>query len=193
MEKPPSGHRNTIRIIGGAHRSRKLLFPAAPGLRPTADRVRETLFNWLQEDIAGARCLDLFAGSGALGLEALSRAASSVAFVDNNGDATRAISASLSLLGLDNASVHRGDALQWLRDQAACGQTFDIVFLDPPFGAELLPSVTAALAASPVLGAGCKIYIETAEPLTEKELPSAWRQLKAKRAGAVNYYLYAVS
>src|SRR5690606_31741912 len=124
---------NRIRIIGGDWRSRVLDFPDLPELRPTPDRVRETLFNWLQFDITGARCLDLFAGSGVLGFEALSRGAASVMAFETDTSAVRALRENASRLGARGYQLTPGSALEWL--QHGTPQTFDIVFLDPPFGA----------------------------------------------------------
>src|SRR5512134_933490 len=125
-----TGGGNQLRIIGGRWRSRRLRFPPLPGLRPTPDRVRETLFNWLTPVIAGARCLDLFAGSGALGIEALSRGAAAVTFVERHPQAVRGLRANLAQLRAEGARVEQADALLWLRQAP---QPFTVVFLNPPF------------------------------------------------------------
>src|SRR5450432_2048001 len=131
-EQPSRLVRNSVRIIGGEWRGRRINFPDIPGLRPTPDRVRETLFNWLQQAVAGARCLDLFAGSGALGLEALSRGAKALAFVEQAVPAARALREQLMRLGATSrAQVFEMGAARFLR---SAGEPFDIVFLDPPFG-----------------------------------------------------------
>ena len=135
MFNPGRGYRNQFRIIAGIWRRRRLAFPKLPDIRPSPDRVRETLFNWLREQVAGARCLDLFAGSGALGLEALSRGACQVTFVDQERQAVEAISAHLQNLGATGGEVVQAEALAFLRGTPAA---FDIVFLDPPFASELL-------------------------------------------------------
>ena len=140
--KPPPGNRNKIRIIGGSWRGRRVSFPDTPGLRPTPDRVRETLFNWLQPSIVESRCLDLFAGSGALGLEALSRGAREVVFVEKDPLTARALQAELTRLGgHPRARVMELGAARFLR---VPGEPFDVVFLDPPFGigalAEYVPA-----------------------------------------------------
>ena len=122
--------RNTVRIIGGLWRSRILEFPDVEDLRPTPDRVRETLFNWLGRDLSGMACLDLFAGSGALGFEALSRGAASVVMVEKNAAALRALSENARKLGASNLTVVRGDALEFARATRA---RFDVVFVDPPY------------------------------------------------------------
>ena len=135
-ESHAAGGRNSVRIIGGGWRGRRITFPDVPGLRPTPDRVRETLFNWLQHDIAGARCLDLFAGSGALGLEALSRGAKELVFVEQSVAASRALQEQLARLGAERRSqVVEMGAARYLRGAAPA---FDIVFLDPPFGRDAL-------------------------------------------------------
>jgi len=180
------GGSNTLRIIGGEWRGRKLRFADGEGLRPTTDRVRETLFNWLAPLIHGARCLDLFAGSGALGLEALSRGAGEMVFVDNNPAAIAALKENLALLKVDNAAVIRGDALAYLRGEA---RTFDVVFLDPPFRRDLLQPAIKLLGEQPWLAEGARVYLEleSEEPLPE--LPSGWEVLRSKQAGQVAYHL----
>jgi 16S rRNA (guanine966-N2)-methyltransferase len=189
---PPGGD-GRFRIIGGDWRRRRLSFPALPGVRPTADRVRETLFNWLQTTIPGARCLDLFAGSGALGLEALSRGAAHVTFVDRSPPLIAAIEAHLGELGAgDRGHCAVADALAFL--DGARGRTpaepapWDVVFLDPPFDGGLLAPVLDRLGEAR-LPAGARIYIEhgTGEPLPG--LPAGWAVEKNARAGNVRYHL----
>ena len=175
-----------LRIIGGAWRGRKLRFPASAAIRPTPDRVRETLFNWLGAATQGARCLDLFAGSGALGLEALSRGAAHVTFVEQDRCAVRELRARLAEWQAAGAQVERGDALRYLTGAA---RPFDIVFLDPPFASGLLTRAAALLEERRWLRDGALIYVECAarEPLPA--LPPGWRPLKAKQAGEVGYHL----
>lgn len=185
MAKRP-GTSNTLRIIGGEWRGRKLRFADGEGLRPTTDRVRETLFNWLQPVIAGARCLDLFSGSGALGLEALSRGAAEVTFVDTNPRAIAALKENLALLQVDNAQVVRSDALAFLRGDP---QVYDVVFLDPPFRRELLQPALKRLGEGGWLAPGSRVYIELESELDEPELPEGWEMLRSKRAGQVAYHL----
>jgi 16S rRNA (guanine966-N2)-methyltransferase len=182
------GASNTLRIIGGQWRGRKLRFDDGEGLRPTTDRVRETLFNWLQPLIQGAHCLDLFAGSGALGLEALSRGAAEVRFVERNPRAVRALQENLALLQADNGRVQQGDALTYLRGPA---QPFDVVFLDPPFRQALLAPALQLLAEGGWLNPGARIYIELESELGEPVLPEGWELLRSKRAGQVAYHLAA--
>src|SRR5579872_6568635 len=157
QHNPGRGYRNEFRIIAGVWRRRKLKFPPLPGIRPSPDRVRETLFNWLMDHVAGARCLDLFAGSGALGLEALSRGASEVVFVDRERAALDAVGGHLATLAARGGSLVQADALVWLETP---GTPFDIVFLDPPFDAELLPRVCELLERGRWLKPGAHIYME---------------------------------
>jgi 16S rRNA (guanine966-N2)-methyltransferase len=177
-----------LRIIGGNWRGRKLRFPAVELIRPTPDRVRETLFNWLGARIGGARCLDLFAGSGALGLEALSRGAAAVTFVERDAAAVQALAATLSAWGAQAARVERADALVFL---GGAPQPCDVVFLDPPFGAGLLAAAAAALERGGWLAPAALIYVECAAREDPPALPQSWRALKGKRAGEVGYHLYA--
>ncbi len=139
----PAGN-NQLRIIGGLWRGRKLSFPDVDGLRPTGDRIRETLFNWLAPDMQGAHCLDLFSGSGALGLEALSRGADSSLLLEKHPTAARQLKDNLQLLKADNGRVEQVDSLQWL-NSAQVSHRFDIVFIDPPFALDLWDEVVAVL------------------------------------------------
>jgi 16S rRNA (guanine966-N2)-methyltransferase len=176
---------NQLRIIAGRWRGRKLSFAPAPGVRPTPDRVRETLFNWLSPGINGARCLDLFAGSGALGIEAASRGASRVVLVDNDTAVVTQLRAQLAVLQATRVEVVQANVDRWLAGQA---ERFDIVFLDPPFREGLLPGCMAALAANGWLAANAVIYIE-AERHYELVLPAGWELLRSKHAGQVDYHL----
>jgi 16S rRNA (guanine966-N2)-methyltransferase len=178
---------NQLRIIGGQWRGRKLSFANGEGLRPTMDRVRETLFNWLQAEIAGARCLDLFSGSGALGFEALSRQAAHVVMVDKNPEAVSAIKHNLKLLRADNAEVLLMDAQQFLHNRTE--QVFDIVFLDPPFHQQLMPTLFHLLQQSGCLAPHALIYVEMEKNATLPALPPGWQALKNKKAGQLEYYL----
>jgi 16S rRNA (guanine966-N2)-methyltransferase len=177
-----------LRIIGGQWRGRKLRFAAAPGLRPSPDRVRETLFNWLMAAVPGARCLDLFAGSGALGLEALSRAALSCFFVDTNAANCRQISEHLRTLQCAAGQVANSDAAAWLRQAASI--PFDIVFLDPPFHGGLLGECCQLLEQRGWLSPSALIYIETASDEPLPALPPNWRQHRDRSAGKVAYRLF---
>lgn len=178
---------NSIRIISGKFRSRRLPFPAVEGLRPTPDRVRETLFNWLQKDIRGSVCLDLFAGSGALGFEALSRGAARVVMVDASYDVTTQLSANARLLQTKDVDIMQQDvAVAW----PVFAEKFSIVFLDPPFTSNLLKISLEKLASC--LLPGALVYIEMDAAAALLDLPDAWSVLKEKRAGAVAYYLLCV-
>jgi len=180
--KRPSGK---LRIIGGEFRSRIVEFEAAPGVRATPDRVRQTLFDWLSPVIGNARCLDLFAGSGALGLEALSRGAAHVTFVETGAAQAAAIRAALQKLGVaDRATVVTGDALAFLARAPAKG--FEIAFLDPPFDANLLAPALAALPRA--LAQGARVY---AEWLSAGALPwpAGYAVFREKKAGQVSYAL----
>jgi 16S rRNA (guanine966-N2)-methyltransferase len=179
--------KNKLRIIGGEWRSRQLPFPDAPGLRPTPDRVRETLFNWLQCDIAGSRCLDLFAGSGALGLEAASRGAQTVVQVESNAAAARQLREHYRTLNARQLQVMEQDALTFLQGEP---QAFDIVFMDPPFGQNLIVPACSLLEQNGWLTRTAKIYIEAEAAWTPADLPEHWRLLKAKTAGEVGYRLF---
>ena len=178
--------RNQLRIIGGQWRGRKLSFPEIPGLRPTPDRVRETLFNWLAPVITGARCLDLFAGSGALGLEALSRGASQVVLLDNHNAATKQLQANLVLLQCTAAEAVKSEALEYLSGSAS---PFDIVFLDPPYQADLLPQCIQRLEQGGWLTSPAWIYLEASAKSGLPELPPNWTVYRSKTAGEVGYHL----
>jgi 16S rRNA (guanine966-N2)-methyltransferase len=176
-----------LRIIGGRYRGRKLPVPAQPGLRPTGDRVRETLFNWLAPVIEGAHCLDLFAGSGALGFEAASRGAAEVVMVEQAAPVVRMLEANAKLLGASVLRVVQGDALRWLEGPA---QTFDIVFLDPPFAvAGLLQRACDLLEARRWLAPRALVYLEAPAPDDLPALPGTWELLRDKRTGQVRYAL----
>ena len=180
-----------LRVIGGQWRSRKLSFPTIEGLRPTPDRVRETLFNWLQNAVPGARCLDLFAGSGALGIEALSRGAAHCNFVDINSASSKTLKENLTLLKCQDGSISQSDTAQWLKKQALNNtDQFDLVFLDPPFNKGFCQPLCQQLTDSNLLSAGAYVYVET-EPHVELNTP--WRLHREKLSGQVHYRLYQVS
>ncbi|MEJ2565372.1 MAG: 16S rRNA (guanine(966)-N(2))-methyltransferase RsmD [Gammaproteobacteria bacterium] len=179
------GH-NRLRIIGGEWRGRKLSFPAVPELRPTPERVRETLFNWLRDIVPGARCLDLFAGSGALALEALSRGAEEVVMVDSHPAVVAQLREHLLQLKARHGRVVLADAELFLRGPS---RPFDIVFLDPPFDCALLGPCAARLAAGGWLAATAWLYVESDRRTPLPPLPAAWKLLRHKEAGQVGYYL----
>lgn len=186
-QRQRTGQGNQIRIIGGEHRGRRLEFPDSPGLRPTADRTRETLFNWLQPHFPGARCLDLFAGSGALGFEAASRGAGQVTLLERDSRVAAQLEANQTLLGMASVAVHQADAIHWL-DQPP--EPFDIIFLDPPFADHLLTDCCRKLDQGGWLGLDPRIYLEWDLHGPTPELPPHWVNLKEKKAGQVVYALY---
>ncbi len=179
-----------IRVIGGALRGRRWRFPDLADIRPTPDRVRETVFNWLGTHVVGARCLDLFAGSGALGLESLSRGASGVIFVEQHAAIARALGSLITEWNVQGAQVLRTDAFSYLRGAA---ERFDIVFLDPPFSAGLLAPAAALLEERGWLAPNALIYMECAAREARPALPTPWQERKAKQAGEVGYHLFARS
>jgi 16S rRNA (guanine966-N2)-methyltransferase len=188
----PAVASNSVRIIGGGWRGRRVNFPDLPGLRPTPDRVRETLFNWLQYEITGRRGLDLFAGSGALGLEALSRGAGSVVFVEQAPAAARELRQQIELLGgKDRAVVHEMSAARFLRQPPA--GSFDLVFLDPPFDTTALAGTLPVLASAAWLADGALVYVENERAAGVPALPAHWELLKSKSAGEVGYHLARVT
>lgn len=180
-----NGALGKLRIVGGTLRGSRLTVADAPGLRPTPDRVRETLFNWLAPIIDGARCLDLFAGTGALGIEALSRGAAAVDFVEADPRLADDLRANLARLK-QTARVHGGEALAFVRTTDAC---WDIVFVDPPFAADLWGATAQALEQQPRLSPEAWIYVEFPAN-TVPQLPENWRLHREGRAGAVRFALY---
>lgn len=185
MFNPGRGYKNEFRIIAGQWRRRRLKFPSLPGIRPSPDRVRETLFNWLMQRISGARCLDLFAGSGALGLEALSRGAASVLFIDQERQVVDTLRMHLETLCADNGEVLQSDALAFLR---APRQVFDIVFLDPPFATPLLAEAARDLEQYGWLAPQAHIYVEYPKSRAP-QLPVAWEVIREDYAGQVGFGL----
>jgi len=176
---PALSHR--VRIIGGRHRGRLVRFPAAPGLRPTPDRVRETLFNWLGQDLSGQRTLDLYAGSAALSLEALSRGAALAVAVDRNPALVRAAVATAAAFGASGLEAHADDGAAFLARER---RLFDVIFLDPPFGSDPWPALLPAAAAR--LDAGGFIYVEAATAIMP---PPGLVVHRSDRAGHVHYHL----
>jgi len=182
----------TLRIIGGRHRGRKLRFPAGVDIRPTPDRVRETLFNWLQQRVADAHVLDLFAGSGALGLEALSRGAARVTFVERDRRAAEAIESLTREWQEGAVSVACADALGWLAQAPRDAAPFDIVFLDPPYDAALWSKAAAALVRGRLLAPDARVYIEHRAREGLPVLPETWKHIREGRAGEVGYHLFSI-
>jgi len=201
----------SVRIIGGSWRGRRVRFPDSPGLRPTPDRVRETLFNWLQHSIAGTRCLDLFAGSGVLGLEALSRGAREVVFVEQAFAPAQMLAEELKRFhggapGSSSGRVVQMSAGRFLAAPAEpsggpsggavgsptggpSGSPFDIIFLDPPFGLDAVPEYARLIDAGGWVASGGWIYLESACSAGPPAIPSRWRLVKSKSAGEVGYHL----
>lgn len=177
-----------LRIIGGRWRSRRLSFPDVEGLRPTPDRVRETLFNWLAPVIEGARCLDLFTGSGALGLEALSRGAAEVVMVDRDPHVIARLKENIATLSAPGATLVVADALTWLQSPQR-DQHFDIVFLDPPFHQGLLDPCCKLLEERGWLAPSAHIYLESESALGPPALPANWQLKRSQKAGQVGYHL----
>jgi 16S rRNA (guanine966-N2)-methyltransferase len=182
--KPPPG-RNRVRIIGGEWRSRLVRFPPSADLRPTPDRVRETLFNWLGQRLDGLDALDLFAGSGALGFEALSRGAARVVMVERDGRVAEGLRAAARELGTDAARIVEGDAIAFLRRGT---ERYDVAFVDPPYASRLAAAAMAELPAR--LKPGARVYVETSAPLA---LAPPWRAVREGQAGAVRYALFELA
>lgn len=178
-----------LRVIGGDWRSRRIRFADAPGLRPTMDRVRETVFNWLQWDVEGKLILDCFAGSGALGYEALSRGAKEVTFIELNAKAASCIRESLQSLDASNTQVWQADALVWLAQQESLEQ-YDVVFLDPPFGQALLAPAVELIAAK--VKPGCLIYVEVETKADLTCIPANWLENKRKDGKEFSFMLFEV-
>jgi len=182
------GRSNQVRIIAGQWRGRKLMFPDIEGLRPSPDRIRETLFNWLAPWLSGASCLDLFAGSGALGFEAASRGAARVVMVERSAKVVASLRDNRERLAASAIEIIAQDAVSYL---SGVPELFDIVFLDPPFGdpAALQASVRRLTEAG-WLGAGARIYLEMPVRTPLSGVPDGWALLKDKRAGGVVFQLY---
>ncbi|STX52528.1 methyltransferase [Legionella busanensis] len=174
-----------IRIIGGKYRSKKLYFPALDGLRPTPDRVKETLFNWLMHDIHNARCIDAFAGSGALGFEAFSRGAAHVTLVETQADAFKNLHQIALSFKAPNLSVIHADARTFLQN---IQEPVDIIFLDPPFASNYLAECLQIIAQGHCLSPKGLVYIESAKEIILD--PSQWLERKSSKAGQVYYALY---
>jgi 16S rRNA (guanine966-N2)-methyltransferase len=172
-------NKGRVRIIAGEFRGRRIPVPDRPGLRPTPDRVRETLFNWLGQSLEGLSCLDLFAGSGALGFEAASRGAARVVMVEHDRAIFDILKKTRNAIGARQAELVLEDAFSYLKKTK---ESFDVVFLDPPFGQNALPAVFRQLRLDP----GGRVYVESSEPFAPGE---PWRELKRARAGQVSYQL----
>jgi len=176
----------SIRIIAGKHRGRKLPVLSAEGLRPTTDRVKETVFNWLMPYIHDVNCLDCFAGAGSLGFEALSRGAAQVTLVELNKSAAKQLESNKQLLKANNLTIINDNVLNFL--QTSCSQPFDLIFLDPPFRQNLV-SQTAEKIENGWLADNALIYVEM-EVESNQQLPDTWQLIKEKVAGQVAYRLF---
>ncbi|EKO3532568.1 16S rRNA (guanine(966)-N(2))-methyltransferase RsmD [Vibrio fluvialis] len=184
QKRAPSGQ---VRIISGLWRGRKLPVHDAEGLRPTTDRVKETLFNWLAQDIPHARCLDLFAGSGGLGFESASRQADKVTMLEMNPQAFAQLKTNIAALKASNIEAVNTDTLAYLKQP---GQAYDVVFIDPPFRQGLLQETVQLLEQNGWLAANAMIYIESEKELPLTELPENWQLYREKLAGQVCYRLF---
>jgi 16S rRNA (guanine966-N2)-methyltransferase len=185
---------NQLRIIGGQWRGRKLSFPTLEGLRPTPDRVRETLFNWLNSAVPGARCLDLFAGSGALGLEAVSRGAAHTDLVDSAAAVCQQLNQHLQTLGTSKARAHQATAVQWLQQRGANSTAgYDIIFLDPPFHQQLAAHCIELIDQHQLLAPTAWVYLEMNSDEAMPALPANWQAHREKNAGQVCYRLFRVT
>lgn len=181
-----AGYPGTIRIIAGTWRRRRLIVPKIVGLRPTPDRVRETLFNWLDPWLPGARCIDLFAGTGALCLEALSRGAASAVMVEASPEVAATLRENVARLAAEGAHVVECDAIEYLHRPS---ELFDIVFLDPPFESELIALASELLEARGWIRPGGLVYIEAPRQMKVLPIPTAWERLRSQTAGQVGYHL----
>lgn len=175
----------TLRIIGGRYRGKHLRFKSAEALRPTSNRIRETLFNWLQPVITGSRCLDMFAGSGLLGIEAASRGAGEVVFIEKHHATIKQLRRNISELKLPNTQLIAADAF----DSLTTMKPFDIVFVDPPFHMGLLMQACEQLHAHQLLKPAGRVYLESEQATSPEELPTGWDMTHSKRAGKVFYHL----
>lgn len=184
QKRAPSGQ---VRIISGLWRGRKLPVHDAEGLRPTTDRVKETLFNWLAQDIPRAKCLDLFAGSGGLGFESASRQAEKVTMLEMNPQAFAQLKTNIAALKASNIEAINTDTLAYLKQP---GQAYDVVFIDPPFRQGLLQETVQLLEQNGWLAANAMIYIESEKELPLTELPESWQLYREKLAGQVCYRLF---
>jgi 16S rRNA (guanine966-N2)-methyltransferase len=187
-----SNQQGELRIIAGKWRGRKITFKATDGLRPSPSRIRETLFNWLNKDISSSHCLDLFAGSGALGFEALSRGAGSVAMVELNNIVTRQLKSNKEVLQAETLQIIHQDATQLQNLTALLKNKIDIVFCDPPFNKQFVQPLLQKLDDSGLLQDPALIYVETEKSLTDLPLPENWTIIKEKLAGDVRYRLIKV-
>ena len=185
---PSKSDRGSVRIIAGQWRGRRLPVIDVPGLRPSGDRCRETLFNWLQAYLPGAVCVDLYAGSGALGLEAASRGASAVTLVDSNAQVIRHLKKSVELLNASQVQVHHGDAQKWLEMQPV--NSLDLIFVDPPFSEHIHEFVIRKIEQSGILKVGGFVYLESSALQAATITPSGWSCWREKLMGDVRLQVF---
>lgn len=193
MSKTNILKRGQCRVIAGKWRGRIIRFEDAEGLRPTTDRIRETVFNWLQPYLSNSVCLDCFAGSGILGFEAISRGAADVIFVEKNSETAKNLKDTVNLLKAGDATVVQADVISWLQSSkttTSLNRGFDLVFLDPPFHSDLLAKSSALLVSNGFLAEDAIIYVEHAVD-EAVVLPDNWTCLKEKKSGQVSYKLFA--
>ena len=191
-QKQTSKAMGEVRVIAGLWRGRKLSVLNAEGLRPTTDRVKETLFNWLMMDVANARCLDCFAGSGSLGIEALSRQAQAVVFLEKFANAAQQLKKNLASLKTDKSTVINTDTLTYL-SQKNSTEPFEIIFIDPPFHHNFVPQVLTLLQQNNWLAENALIYVETEKNHPPLLLAENWQIIKEKSAGMVTSRLIQVN
>lgn len=191
-QKQASKAMGEVRVIAGLWRGRKLPVLNAEGLRPTTDRVKETLFNWLMMDVANTRCLDCFAGSGSLGIEALSRQAQAVVFLEKFATAAQQLKKNLTSLKTDKGTVVNTDTLSYLA-QKNSGEPFDIIFIDPPFHHQFVPQILPLLQENNWLAENALIYVETEKNHPPLLLAENWQVIKEKSAGMVTSRLIQVN
>jgi len=184
-----SNKKNFVRIISGKYKSRKIIFPDRPEMRPTGNRIRESLFNWIQADVVNSRCLDLFSGSGALGIEALSRGAETTTFIESDFETANCLAKNLQILKAENGIVVKANAITWLESQKNI-KPFGFVFLDPPFKKNLLLDCISLLESNCMIINNGNIYIETETEIDQRQLPLTWRLTQKKQAGHVSFCLY---
>lgn len=180
---------NQVRINGGSLRGQKIIFSNTSGLRPTGNRIKETLFNWISQHVQNSNCLDLFSGSGSLGIESVSHGARSVTMIEKDYFAFLAIKNSCSRLNIKNATIIEADAVKWISEESN-KTTFDLVFLDPPFMSDLVPVCCEILEKNKLLSSPCYIYVETTKKKKGLCVPENWILLKDKVTGQVAYKLY---
>ena len=180
-----------LRIIGGDYKGRTLTFISTKNLRPTGHRIKETLFNWLMKDIEGSKCLDLFAGTGSLGIEALSRKAEYVSFIEKDKNIFIKLNDNINLLNLtDRSKTHLANGLSWLTSNTNKKLNFNIIFIDPPFGLGLIEKVYLIMQKKKILKKGCLIYIEAEKEINLKKICAEWKEIKQANSNRTSYSLF---